>query len=270
MRKTVGEKGVTGILLFVFVVVNIIPAIAQEIQRASESTAKGSWLYVGGVGPGNYTWIQDASDNASPGDTVFVCHGVYDEHLLVEKALYLYGENCSSTIIDGGGVDRVVLLGAKVTMAGFTVQNGEVGIENKNIPLTSVWNLTGNIIRYNVEGIALGMTRNQVISRNIIRNNDVGITLFSTGGCLIHENNFIGNEKQSYFESLFFHLFLPRDNWNENYWDNSKGNLPKPIGGNLVIMFVLRPGSGQVTALCWWSSFDWHPAQEPFLIGESL
>ena len=32
----------------------------------------GNTLYVGGSGPGNYTRIQDAIDNASDGDTVFV------------------------------------------------------------------------------------------------------------------------------------------------------------------------------------------------------
>jgi hypothetical protein len=36
---------------------------------------RGKTLYVGGSGEGNYTKIQDAIDNASKGDTVFV----YDE-----------------------------------------------------------------------------------------------------------------------------------------------------------------------------------------------
>jgi hypothetical protein len=33
-------------------------------------------LYVGGSGPGNFTKIQDAVDNASDGDTVFVYDGL--------------------------------------------------------------------------------------------------------------------------------------------------------------------------------------------------
>ncbi|MBN2065256.1 MAG: hypothetical protein JW771_00415, partial [Candidatus Thermoplasmatota archaeon] len=34
--------------------------------------SSGTRLYVGGVGPGNYSYIQDAIDNASEGDTVFI------------------------------------------------------------------------------------------------------------------------------------------------------------------------------------------------------
>ena len=39
----------------------------------------GNTLYVGGSGEGNYTKIQDAINNASDGDTVFVYNGTYYE-----------------------------------------------------------------------------------------------------------------------------------------------------------------------------------------------
>lgn len=62
-------------------------------------------LYVGGDGPGNYSKIQDAIDNASNGDTVFVYNGIYYENLVVDKSINLQGENKEYTIIDGDNIE---------------------------------------------------------------------------------------------------------------------------------------------------------------------
>ncbi len=53
----------------------------------------GNILYVGGSGSGNYSKIQDAIDNASDGDTVFVFKGIYYEHLRIGKDINLFGED---------------------------------------------------------------------------------------------------------------------------------------------------------------------------------
>ena len=59
----------------------------------------GKTLYVGGDNPGNYTRIQDAIDNASNGDTVFVYNGAYYENIFIDKTIDLIGENVESTFI---------------------------------------------------------------------------------------------------------------------------------------------------------------------------
>jgi hypothetical protein len=41
----------------------IIPSTAQDVEKSSLLTSSGSWLYVGGSGPGNYTRIQNAIAN---------------------------------------------------------------------------------------------------------------------------------------------------------------------------------------------------------------
>ena len=56
-----------GIILF-FMGTCIIPAIAQNSEKPF-LPSRGSWLYVGGSGPGNYTKIQDAIDNTTDGDS---------------------------------------------------------------------------------------------------------------------------------------------------------------------------------------------------------
>ena len=58
-------------IILLFIGTAIIPSSGQNIEKSS-SASRGNWLYVGGSGPGNYTKIQDAIDNASDGDTLFV------------------------------------------------------------------------------------------------------------------------------------------------------------------------------------------------------
>ncbi|MBE3093908.1 MAG: hypothetical protein IMZ52_02670, partial [Actinobacteria bacterium] len=67
----IGKCLVVGIILL-FIGTGIIPAIAQESEKPSQSTSRGNWLYVGGSGPGNYSSIQAAINATSSGDTVFV------------------------------------------------------------------------------------------------------------------------------------------------------------------------------------------------------
>jgi hypothetical protein len=94
-------------------------------------TSKGNWLYVGGSGPGNYTRIQDAIDNASDGDTVYVYAGIYLGNIVINVSIDLIGENKNTTIIDENpDIDDPQLIEANiyifadsVTITGFTIQN---------------------------------------------------------------------------------------------------------------------------------------------------
>ena len=73
-------------IILLFVGTCIIPAIAQDTEKSLPSS-RGNWLYVGGSGPGNYTRIQDAIDNASDGDTVFVYSGsIKNIYILTKKS----------------------------------------------------------------------------------------------------------------------------------------------------------------------------------------
>jgi len=111
---------VVGIILL-FVGVTIVPAIAQTTEK--QSVSQGNWLYVGGSGPGNYTRIQDAIENASEGDTIFVYQGVYFEHDLNITKLDLIGEERNTTIINGEGrFTEGIHLGEGATIRGFIVQ----------------------------------------------------------------------------------------------------------------------------------------------------
>ena len=87
-------------IILLFVGTGIIPAIAQDSEKPLPAS-RGDWLYVGGSGPGNYSKIQDAIDNASDGDTVFVFSGLYNEgKIKTGKTISLIGQDRSSTIVN--------------------------------------------------------------------------------------------------------------------------------------------------------------------------
>ncbi|UCG69690.1 MAG: hypothetical protein JSV09_01305, partial [Thermoplasmata archaeon] len=90
----------------------------------------GATLYVNKTGSGGaYTIIQEAIDNASIGDTVFVYSGSYSERLVIDTTINLTGENRDTTVINGGGIGNVIRVTAQwVNISGFRITNGNNGI----------------------------------------------------------------------------------------------------------------------------------------------
>jgi nitrous oxidase accessory protein len=113
------------------------------------------------VVPDDYSTIQEAIDNASEGDTIFVKRGVYVENPVVNKSVSLIGEDRDSTVID-------VTAGLKVqsnnvTIAGFTIYDGYDGISLA----TNYCNISGNKITNTTHGIVVFGYENS-ISGNIL------------------------------------------------------------------------------------------------------
>jgi parallel beta-helix repeat protein len=110
-------------IILLFVVIAYAPVIAQSTAKL-RPVSQGIWLYVGGSGPGNYTRIQDAIENASDGDTVFVYGGRYNEHLVISTAIDLLGESTNTTIIETVAADYntcILLDSSNITISGFTI-----------------------------------------------------------------------------------------------------------------------------------------------------
>ncbi len=101
------------------------PAIAQDTMIPFP-TSKGNWLYVGGSGPGNYTKIQDAIDNASSWDTVYVYNGIYYENIIIEtEGLSLTGQDKHTTVIHSTrpAQHTINVQASHVTLQGFSIEN---------------------------------------------------------------------------------------------------------------------------------------------------
>jgi parallel beta-helix repeat protein len=88
--------------------------------------SRGKTLYVGGIGPDNYTKIQDAINDSVDGDTVFVFDdsSPYYENVVVNKSINLIGEDRNTTIIDGNYKGSVITINSdNVVVRGFTLKN---------------------------------------------------------------------------------------------------------------------------------------------------
>jgi parallel beta-helix repeat protein len=179
-------------IILLFVGTYIIPAIAQDNEKLHPAS-RGNWLYVGGSGPGNYTRIQDAIDDASDGDTIFVYNGTYHEHITVDKQLVLQGIPSTSEYIpyiDGGDEKTVVITADNCIFERFAVgSDWDYGIflqSNESIIRNcSVFKSWGNIKLYHAS--------HNLISQNIFRNSELGgIALESSSNNAIM-NNIVDN-----------------------------------------------------------------------------
>jgi parallel beta-helix repeat protein len=227
-----------------FIGIGVYPSSGMTVEEKTIiPTTRGNTLYVGGNGLNNYTKIQDAINNASEGDTVFVYDdsSLYYEHVRVNRSISLIGESKGTTIIDGNDKGDVVYVnGGEVIVKGFTIRNG-----NNGILIFSDYN---------------------TITDNTISNNKCGIRLCYQGGFItfhsnfntIIKNNFLDNEQDAFFEGDFINQFIGRNIWRQNYW-NRPQIFPKFIFGyvwiDMNIVFRIP-----------WINIDSLPAKEPYNI----
>lgn len=147
------------------------PANGEEITAQT--------VYVGGNGPGNYSSIQDASENVTQGGTIFVYQGTYHERLIVTKPVHLMGENKNTTIIDGDLTGYVVSLNAgNTTLSGFTITHSEMIFPFAGVYVTSDYNIISDtILTDNFYGMQLGYgaDHNTVFNNTVRHNGRCGI-----------------------------------------------------------------------------------------------
>jgi nitrous oxidase accessory protein len=197
------------IVLLLILTINPVFKSADEIQPDTvlPMMLLGTTLFVGGAGPGNYTRIQDAIDNATAGDTVFVYEGFYAENIFVGISINVRGQNRSGTIIDGGRRGTVVTITASnAIVQGFTIQDSKNGFPFAGIDISMASNVlvTDNILHDNELGVSIrgpgtSYTR---IDTNTIINNTYGLYLQDLSQVNITENTIMANGEGAYLVGI--------------------------------------------------------------------
>jgi len=124
-----------------------------------------------------YATIQAAVDAAETlgGHTVRVDAGIYYESVVIDKPVFLLGENISTTIIDANGMGNCVLIrSSDVKINGFTIQkSGNLPYGNTGILLENVSNCTmsNNKVEECGYGVWLRNSGGNSLKRNTIKDN---------------------------------------------------------------------------------------------------
>ncbi len=234
-------------IVLLFLGTCIIPSTGLNVEK-SQITQRGNWLYVGGSGPGNYTTIQDAINDSINGDTVFVYDdsAPYYENIIVDKSIWVLGENKTTTIIDGViGGDVVSVQADEVTISKFSIQyhctypSSDIAIRanhssiSQMIMNSSNWfgislysccdtSIVDNHISNKYTGVQLNVCSNDnTITENTFSKNLHGVKIENSSSNHLFYNTFINNT---------IHAFDNGNNtWNSdypsagNYWDTYTG-----------------------------------------------
>jgi len=240
-------------------------------------------LYVGGNELHNYTRIQDAIDNASDGDTVFVYNGTYNENLLIDKPIHLIGENKENVIIKTGDEDGIKIISNNVEISGFTIDGEWEGNnwDDSAIDISSSGNFIhdNKIINSKWYGIYIYNSSGNIIENNIMIHNSIGIWLCRSNNNIIRHNNitisgwvgiwlwpFSENNIISYnnFIENKINIENPdktcRNKFIRNYWDDYRGVRFKRLAN------LIRGGVGFLPYRISRFTFDWHPMVEKYKI----
>jgi parallel beta-helix repeat protein len=122
-----------------------------------------------------YCNIQDAIDDADPGDTILVHPGTYHENVDVDKdhlTIRSYSGNPSNTTVDGDGNDDVFDVTADyVTISGFTITGGRLLGAGVHLYYADYCEISHNTITDNTEGIYLENSHHNTMKDNFISQN---------------------------------------------------------------------------------------------------
>ena len=184
-------------------------------------------LYVGANLNNDFTNIQDAIDNASNGNSIFVYNGIYNEKISINKSVKIIGENYEKTILNYNGTvvndmgiisifaDNCTIDNIKITnnivnnLNGIVIQssnntiiNSSISKTEKGIFINSNYNINSrnnSIINNNISknnyGIYIQYSNNNNISNNIIFNNiDYGTYILSSEDCIISYCKYYNND----------------------------------------------------------------------------
>ena len=183
-------------LIFLLILCFVFVQIPKQVRGNTEQKTI--------IVPDDFATIQEAINNASNGDTVYIKNGIYNDLALINKSISFIGENKETTIIDSTGIEsRVYIEADYVTVTGFTIKNadshgirlGLIEFEPDSEYQPIGCKIIGNNIENNKRGIYVRGGAEHIISENIISSSKShGIQLHSSK-TIISRNNITNNEE---------------------------------------------------------------------------
>jgi len=219
------------VFLAIFILMN---GLLQFTGLAHADPLVGTEITVSPDGTKDYTSIQEAIDNASTGDTIYVYNGTYYEHLTIDKTLTLTGEQNTTTIIDGQHEEMniVTITADMVNFSGFTLINGSnfveptyfsISIESQNTKIYS------NIFNNSTFGISVTTNNNAIYNNSFLSI----LEMISPEYCIYldnADNNTIYSNYMYDNESYFGYGILLEESTNNYIHDNLIMNCMVGLG----------------------------------------
>lgn len=174
--------------IFILLIIAILfLSVFIGIYPIKNCDASGATIYVDDSGGQDYTVIQNAIDNASAGDTIYIYSGMYKESITIEKQIRLIGENNITSIINGADIGNAI-----------HIKNVQ-GIEIRNLNITAGRKYLDDTASFLYSGIRLGSVSHSIIDNCIITNCTAYAIYYEFSGRDCHNitisNNVIYGEK---------------------------------------------------------------------------
>ena len=189
--------------------------IVSTLDNGKNETVLAETIIVDVNGDGDYESIQEAVDEAKPGDTIFVKSGTYYGNVVIDKSLSLIGNGSENTTIMGDFLSNVIFVNAdNVAIEGFSISRaGNSAIYLSKVQGCSVVNCT--LIK-NTYGITLEEGSKNIISNNTCTINSYGIYALSTSNNTIKNNNISDNSHVGIYLEMVSHNFIINNTCNSN------------------------------------------------------
>jgi parallel beta-helix repeat protein len=191
---------------------------------------------------GTHPTIEEAINNASSGDVIFVHKGTYYEDIAINKSISLVGEDRDLTVIygvQGTYVIRVVAGGSSikdltvrknpsnvyqigailVSSAGSILEDDRIEDGFYGVMLSSSYNnmISDNIVSNNTNGLSFYFSSENVVSGNVVENSDKGISLYSSDDNSFFDNTVYNNTDGLYLYSSFNNNVFYHNNFNNTF-----------------------------------------------------
>ncbi|KAA0007460.1 MAG: PKD domain-containing protein, partial [Thermoplasmata archaeon] len=207
---------------------------AVDDDNDTGTKTKWIWVFDGIVDddyprddPANRRWkrIQNAIDYLDDGAMIYVYNGTYNESLLINKTIKLYGENNRGVIVSNDNAVIDVLSNGSLEIHDFTIRDGDTGIRIVN---AKAGNVISNCLMYNRNDIVIDNTSCNEITNCGLHNGNTGVKIVDSGYNIIENCSISGKNNGIYVEDSSYNNIYNcsmKLNSNSIYLYNSDNNI---------------------------------------------